>query len=193
MRRVWPGRGVTALAGPVAFALAALAFVQGAAPGSIPPKLRGQTLDGMDIVLPDAAAGKVTLLVFGASKKAGDRTGAWKDHFAADFGSNPHVAYYSAALLESAPGLIRGMIRGSMRHGTPVAQRSHVVTSSSDEAAWKKYLDIRDDSLPAVVLLDRSGHVRWSYNGLFDADHYRDLKTATAAALNGSGPSPQGG
>jgi hypothetical protein len=39
----------------------------------------GKTLDGKAIVLPEVAAGKVTLLVLGASKKAGDRTGPWKD------------------------------------------------------------------------------------------------------------------
>ena len=41
------------------------------------------------------------------------------------------------------------------------------------------YLEIKDDSLPAVLLLDQGGHVGWSYNGVFDPDHYRDLKTAT--------------
>ena len=60
-----------------------------ATPGSEPPKLRGETLDGKAIVLPDAAAGRVALLVIGASKKGGDRTAPWREHFVADFRSNP--------------------------------------------------------------------------------------------------------
>lgn len=160
-----------------------LALAHAAAPGSEPPKLHGQTLDDQAIVLPDAAAGKVTLLVLGASRKGGDRTGPWKDHFVADFGSNPHATYYVAALLQSVPSPFRGAIRSGMRRGTPDAARSHVVTAASDEAAWKQYLDMRDDSLPSVLLLDESGHLRWSYNGIFDPDHYHALKVATAAAL----------
>lgn len=171
------------LRGLMASAVAVLALAQGATPGSEPPKLRGQTLDGKTIVLPNAAAGKVTLLVIGASKKGGERTGPWKDHFVADFGSNPHATYYVAALLQNVPSPFRGVIRSGMRGGTPEAARSHVLTSASDEAAWKQYLDMRDDSLPSVLLLDESGHFRWSYNGAFDADRYQSLKTAASAAL----------
>jgi hypothetical protein len=75
----------------------------------------------------------VALLVIGASKKGGERTGPWKDHFVADFGSNPHVSYYVAALLQGVPPLFRGMIRSGMRDGTPDAARSHVLTSATEE------------------------------------------------------------
>lgn len=161
----------------------AAAFAQTPPPGSYPPKLRGQTLSGQAIVLPDAAAGKVTMLAIGASKKAGDRTAPWKQHFLADFGSEPRATYYVAALLQSAPSLVRGMIRSAMRGGTPEAQRDHVLTSSTDEAAWKKYLDIHDDSLPVILLLDASGHALWSYSGEFDAAQYDALKHAIDEAL----------
>jgi hypothetical protein len=164
-------------------AVAALAFARGPRPGSEPPKLHGETLDGKAIVLPDAAAGKVTLLLLGASKKGGERTGPWKDHFVADFGSNRHASYYVAALLQSVPSVFRGMIRAGMRGGTPDAARSHVSTSASDEAAWKTYLDISDDTLPSVLLLDGLGHYRWGYNGVFDPKRYEALKSAIIAAL----------
>jgi hypothetical protein len=167
-------------------AVAGLALAQGPPAGSKPPQLRGETLDGKTIVLPDAAAGKITLLVLGASRKGGDRTGLWREHFAADFGSNPRADYYVAALLQRVPGLMRGMIRSGMRGGTPPAGQGHVLTSASDEDAWKKYLAMTDDSLPSVLLLDASGHVRWSYNGVFDNDRYQGLKSATTAALENS-------
>ena len=160
-----------------------LMIARAAAPGSEPPKLRGQTLDGKPIVLPDAAAGKIVLLLIGVSRKSGEQTGPWRDHFAAEFASNPRVTYYVAALLQSAPALFRGMIRAGIRSGTPVARRGHVLTSASDEAAWKKYLDVSDDSLPCVLLLDETSHLRWSYNGVFDPDHYRALEKAAMVAL----------
>lgn len=134
-------------------------------------------------MLPDAASGKVTLLVLGASRKGGERTGPWKDHFAADFGSNQQTCYYVAALLQRVPATFRGVIRAGMRSGTPATGRAHVLTSASDEAVWKNYLDMKDDSLPSVLLLDETGHLQWSYNGTFDQDHYQSLKIATTAAL----------
>src|SRR5215467_416763 len=82
-------------------------LAQGADLGTVPPKLHGQTLDGKDIVLPDDAAGKVALVIVGASKKGGERTGPWKYHFVADFGSNLHITYFVAAMLQEVPSLFR--------------------------------------------------------------------------------------
>ena len=162
-------------------ATSALALAQSPLIGSEPPKLHGQTLDDKTIVLPDEAAGKVTLLVVSFSRKAGERTASWRERFAADFASDPHVTYYVAAMLQGAPSFIRGMIRSGIRKGTPAAAQSHVLTSGTDEASWRQYLEVKDDSLPAVLLLDQTGHARWSCDGVFDPDHYRELKAATIA------------
>lgn len=171
----------------LATAISALALAQGVAPGSKPPKLRGETLDGKSIVLPDDAAGKVILLVLGASKERGERTRPWKDNFIADFAGNPHATYYVAALLQRVPGPFRGVIRAGMRGGTPDAARSHVLTSTSDEDAWKNYLNLRDDKLPGVLLLDESGRVLWSHVGVFDPDEYEELKTIARNTLGQQG------
>lgn len=147
------------------------------------PTLRGETLDGRKTTLAEAGAGKATLLVMGFSKKAGDVTNPWRDRFAADFGTNPKVEYFVVAFLEDAPGLVRGMIRSSMRSATPAAQRPHFLVTTSDEAAWKKFTRTTDDKVPSVVLLDSSGQVRWQWNGEFEASHYAALKDAVAALL----------
>jgi hypothetical protein len=167
----------------LASAVTVLALAQGASPNSELPKLHGQTLDGKSIVLPNDAAGKVTLLVLGASRKGGEQTNPWKEHFIADFGANPQAAYYVAALLQRVPTPFRAVIRTSMRSGTPNAVRSHVLTSASDEDAWKNYLGMGNDSLPGVLLFDESGHALWSHVGVFDVHEYEALKTAAGAAL----------
>jgi hypothetical protein len=100
-----------------------------------------------------------------------------------DFGSNTHATYYVIALLQSAPPALRGVVRSVIRRGTLETQRSQVMTSASNESAWKEYLGMRDDSLPGVLLLDESGHLRWSFNGVFDPDHYNSLKMVTTEAL----------
>ncbi len=160
-----------------------LALAPGAALNTPIPQLRGETLDGQKLVLPDAAAEHITLLVLGFSKKAGNASGPWRDHFAADFGSGPHAAFYVAAMLEGAPSLVRGMIRSGMRGGTPKPLRSHVLTCTTGNDIWKKYVDLADDSLPAVLLIDGTGRLLWRYTGAFDSPHYQSLKTAAATAL----------
>ncbi len=167
-----------ALAASLAFALA-----PGASLNTQVPKLRGETLDDQKIVLPDAAAGRILFLALGFSKKAGNATGPWRDHFAADFGADPHAAFYVAAMLESAPSLFRGMIRSAMRGGTAQPMRSHVLTCTTDNAVWKKYVDLTDDSLPVVLLTAGNGRLLWTWTGAFDPVHYQSLKTAAATAL----------
>ena len=72
-----------------------------------------------------------------------------------------------------------------MRSGTPVAALAHVLTSTSDNDSWKKYLNMRDDTQPGVMLLDASGRARWSFNGGFDPGQYQALEHAVEALLEG--------
>jgi len=51
-----------------AAAVTLLPLAQPAVPDSPPPKLHGQTLDDEAILLPDAASGKVTLLLVGVGR-----------------------------------------------------------------------------------------------------------------------------
>jgi hypothetical protein len=152
------------------------ALPQGHLVGTTPPKLQGQTLNDKPIALPDDAAGRITLLVLSLSRKAGERTVPWREHFAADFGNDPNITYYTTALLEGAPSLLRGMIRSGIRKGTPATAYSHVLTSNTEEEPWRRYLALKDDSLPAVLLLDAASRVRWSYFGVYDPQRYGDLK-----------------
>ena len=73
-----------------------------------------------------------------------------------------------------------------MRRGTAVSEQAHVVTATVGEDAWRDYLKLNDDNLPAVVLLDQTGRLSWFYNGSFDLAHYNLLKTAAKAALGES-------
>src|ERR1700733_287451 len=78
------------------------------------PVTQAETLTGQKLEFPSALAGKPAVCVFGFSKEAGDRTKTWMTRLTQD-----GVSAWSVANLESAPALVRGMIRGSMRKGTP--------------------------------------------------------------------------
>ena len=60
----------------------------GAAAAQQFPRLQEENLAGQQVVLPDAAAGKVAVLVFGFSRASQNSTGAWMKHLREDFGTN---------------------------------------------------------------------------------------------------------
>ncbi len=159
---------------------ASLALAQ--SPGTAPPALNGETLDGQPISVPAASAGKVTLLLVAFTKTAGDNANPWRDRFERDF-PNPRVTTYAVAMLEDAPAMLRGMIKAGMRGAVPPVRRSHFVVCVSNEQNWKKFTRMSDGKWPYLVLLDGSGQVRWNESGLFDETHYQALKATTAALL----------
>lgn len=141
------------------------------------PVTPAETLAGQKLEFPSALAGKPAVCVFGFSKEAGDRTKVWMTRLSQD-----GINAWSVANLEGAPGLVRGMIRSGMRKGTPqpLLERSLIMTKH--EKAWKHALESKHDNLPVVVLLDATGRVLWTYEGLVGDEPYRELKTRLEAA-----------
>jgi hypothetical protein len=141
------------------------------------PVTPAETLTGQKLEFPTALAGKPAVCVFGFSKEAGDRTKVWMTRLSQDA-----INAWSVADLQGAPALVRGMIRSSMRKGTPpqLLERSLILTK--DEKAWKHAVEVKHDNLPVVVLLDATGRVLWTYEGLFGDEPYRELKTRLEAA-----------
>jgi hypothetical protein len=141
------------------------------------PVTQAETLTGQKLEFPTALAGKPAVCVFGFSREAGDRTKVWMTRLSQD-----GVNSWSVANLEAAPALVRGMIRGSMRKGTPqpLLERSLIMTK--DEKAWKRAVEAKHDNLPVVVLLDATGRLLWTYEGLFGDEPYRELKARLEAA-----------
>ena len=50
------------------------------------PKIQGDSLAGHSVVLPDAAAGKIAVLIFGFTKASKVPTSAWAEKLQADLG-----------------------------------------------------------------------------------------------------------
>ncbi len=161
-----------------------LSLLLAAGPGPSPaaenlPVTPAETLSGQKLSFPAALAGKPAVCVFGFSREAGDRTKDWMTLLSKD-----GVNAWSIANLESAPGLVRGMIRSSMRKGTPPAQIEHSLVMTKDEQAWKRTLGVRDDKLPFVVLLDAAGKAVWTYEGPPGDPAYRELKAKLGALIS---------
>lgn len=162
---------------------AALAGAQTLEVGAQLPQMRGETLLGAPLVLPDGAAGRPAFLTITFSKKAGKSARAWNERFEKDHGSRSSVNNYSIAMLEEAPRIFRGIIKSGMKKGVPQEAHNRFLIVTSDEAAWKKYLNVTDDELPYLVLIDGSGRLVWKDQGVFAEKQYEALRAHVQKSL----------
>ena len=131
------------------------------------PATAGETLSGKRTVLADVARGHATVLVAGFSREGGSGCGAWVKAIHADSALGS-VTVYQIAMLEGAPGLVRGMIKSGMRKGVAPAEQDHFVVLTQDDKLWRSYFDVTADQEPYVALMDASGKVLWHGHGAPD-------------------------
>ena len=141
------------------------------------PVTQAESLSGQKITFPPALAGMPAVCVFGFTREAGDKTKIWMTKL-----NDAGIKAWSIAELESAPAFVRGMIRSSMRKGTPqpLLERSLVMTK--DEKAWRGALGVKQENLPVVVLLDAMGRVLWTYEGAVGEESLAELMKRLNAA-----------
>ena len=143
------------------------------------PVTPAESLDNQKLQFPTALAGMPAVCVFGFTKEAGDRTKLWMTKL-----NDSGIQAWSIADLEAAPSLVRGMIRSSMRKGTPqlLLKRSLIITK--DDKAWRAALGVKQENLPVVVLLDAAGKALWTHEGLYDDETAAELKKRLAEAAH---------
>ena len=147
------------------------------------PRLQEENLAGQQVVLPDAAAGKVAVLVLGFSHASSTPTGVWMKRASAEFGKNPGFVLYQLAVIEEAPRFIRGMIISGMKKGIPETERPFVVPVVHQEAALKTLVGYKAEDDAYIVVLDRGGKVVYQTHGAASDAAYSELRTRVAGLL----------
>lgn len=128
------------------------------------PATAGEALSGRRLVLADAVRGHAAILVVAFTKQAGDSSKAWAQAIRAD-SALAGLELFSVAMLGQAPGLVRGMIKSSIRKGLTPAEQDSFVVITQDEKLWRRYLNVIVENDTYVVLLDAAGQVRWQGHG----------------------------
>jgi hypothetical protein len=164
--------------------LAGAACAQTLQAGAALPQIKGTSLEDQEIILPNAAAGKITFLIMTFSKAAGEKSQAWSDRFSKDYPQDDKVTIYSIAMLEDVPSLLRGMVRGGIKRGVPASMRRRFLTVIKGEAEWKRNVGMQDDKDAYLILLDGKGGVQWMHHGQFEQSVYDALKTKIAQMLS---------
>ena len=129
------------------------------------PRIEGESLEGQKVVLPDCAAGKVAVLIFGFSKASKNPTSRWAKKISADFGTDSGFELYQLPVLEDVPRLIRGMVISGMKKGVPENMRDHFVPVLQGEAELKKAVNFGEPDDAYLVALDRTGRIVQQVHG----------------------------
>jgi hypothetical protein len=126
------------------------------------PRLQEENLAGQQVVLPDAASGKIAVLIFGFSHASQTPTEAWAKRIGSDFGKSSGFQLYQLPVLEEAPRFIRGMIASGIMHS---------------EAELKKLVGYKEADDAYLVVLDRSGKVAFQTHGATPDANYAQLRS----------------
>ncbi|HEY2017212.1 MAG TPA: hypothetical protein VGH38_27090 [Bryobacteraceae bacterium] len=147
------------------------------------PKLKGTFLNGKTAVLPDAASGRVALLLVGFTYDSRFAVEAWAGQFRRRFEAEPRVTFYEIPMVGGLATLGKWFIDSGMRRGTPKEDYEHVITVYGGTASWKQRLGYGDPKAAYVILLDGAGKVAWRYAGGFDEQAFQSLSSEVAALL----------
>ena len=137
-------------------------------PGSFLPSIEGESLSGKRITLPEEDSGRISLLVFTFSRKAGYAARAWAEAFAKLEVSERDASSYRILVLGGVPRILRGLVIAGIKKGMPASLHDTTVKLFTDEDSWKARLGVRSPDEPHLLILDREGKVRWLYAGTCD-------------------------
>ena len=144
------------------------------------PPLRGQSFADAQVDLPADLHGRAVIFVIGFSKKSSVQTKPWNDALLPDYGNDPHIVYYQAAVLADVPSLIRGTIVKSIRNNMSPAERAHFVPILEASQKWKDAAHFSSSDDAYVLIIDSTGQIQWRAHGPFTSDLYSHMKESLA-------------
>jgi hypothetical protein len=147
------------------------------------PTIEGENLSGHHVVLPDAASGKIAILIFGFSRASKKPTGVCADRLAADFANQSSVVIFQLPVLEDVPRFIRGSVISGMRKDVPENLRDRFVPIFHGESDLKKLVHFGEPKDAYAVLLDRDGRIIFQEHGMFDEANYAPLRVQIKSVL----------
>ena len=150
------------------------------------PQIEGESFAGQKIVLPDAAHGKVAVLVFGFTKASKVPTSAWAQKINAEFGIHSGFELYELPVLEDVPRMIRGMVISSIKKGVPENRRSHFVPIVRGESELKKLVNYKEPDDAYLVTLNAGGQIVAQIHGPFSEPAYAQFRTDLQSLLSRS-------
>ena len=147
------------------------------------PVLRGDFLNGRPAILPEAASGRVALLMFGFTYDSRFPVEAWAKRFRQEFEAEPRVTFFEIPVIGGLARMGKWFIDSGMRRGTPKTDYENVITVYGCADPWKQRVGFRDPKSAYLILIDQSGTVAWRYAGSLDEERYQALSWEVSRLL----------
>lgn len=145
------------------------------------PRLEAKAFDGSTLVLPDSGLGSITLVGLGYKRELQDDLSSWLLRFGREYRPENGFRGYEIPMMgRRIPGVLRGVINAAMRNVIPKDKRRWFAPYYGDIDAYSRQLGITDREKVHMLLLDRSGVVRWQAAGRADSTRFAALKTEIA-------------
>jgi ATP10 protein len=167
----------------VALTASAAAPVAELATGDQLPPLKGDSLSGRTAVLPQAASGRVALLMLGFTYDSRFQVEAWAKRFRQDFRAKPGITFFEIPMIGGMARMGKWFIDRGMRRGTPKADHDNVITVYGGTNAWKKRVGFHDPTAAYLILIDQRGRVAWRSAGSLDEERYSALSSEVSRLL----------
>jgi len=140
------------------------------------PEVQAETLSGKHVAMPGVAQGMPTLFVIGFTHAAKDQTTYWSKKIPSDL-----VNFYSVAVLEDVPRLVRPAVTHSMKSDTPKEKRDRFLVVYSGEKELKEAAGFEAPDDAYLILVDPNGEVRWRFHGPFSHTTLSEVRTQANA------------
>lgn len=174
---------ILAILGAALTASAAVPVGELAVGDQLPP-LKGEFLTGRTAVLPQAASGRVALLMLGFTYDSRFQVEPWAKRFRQDFGTKPGVTFFEIPMIGGLARMGKWFIDSGMRRGTPKADRENVITVYGGTDAWKQRVGLNDPKAAYLILIDQHGRVAWRSAGSLDEQRYSALSSEVSRLLS---------
>ena len=129
------------------------------------PRIEGENLAGKTVVLPNAASGRMAILIAGFTHASQHQTKPWDERLRHEFPDPAKVTVYPVAVLAGVPRMVRGMAVHGIKSGTPKEERERFLLVYHNEAELKEAAGFAQPDDAYVILLDRTGSIRWRFHG----------------------------
>jgi hypothetical protein len=140
------------------------------------PAISGESLADNKVNLPQAAAGKITLILIAFKRDSIPKLDPWVKAYADAFGANKDFAFYTIPMMKSSfAKQISGMINDKMKKDNPKELHDKIITYYGPVDEYVKVLGIDDEEKGYAFLLDKSGVVKWRSDGPADQNSIQSL------------------
>ena len=165
---------------PLLAAVAVAASGPSAAPrGARLPSVKGNSLDGSTVRLPEDLRGAPALLLVAYRRGTQEDVDRWLGWASTNAPGLKCLEVPAISSLVWRP--LASWIDGGMRRGVPQAQWSSVVTLYDDAPVLREFLGDFGGYNTHAVLLDDAGQVAWFHAGGFSEGAAKDLAEALAS------------